>query len=257
MGGVVDTISGGIFGGNKKQKVTTDVAPAGQEETQLLQQLLASAGGQAGQQAPGQLDPQAQKIQDLFKGVLTNYLSGAQSGQVASPEVLKQTQAFVDQTFTNPAQKSLDVQAQNFIAQQAQRSAVAGRQSTDPAVAARVYGQLAPLQAQIGMQRGQMIQDTAINQPLRQLQAGLQGLGGLSQIQNQQAFAPMFMNTLNQQAMQNRLGLLNYMSNQRLGAAGKTMSDTTGRGLVGLVGFNSPFADQFVQAAGAAGKAGG
>lgn len=173
-----------------------------------------------------------QAIQDLFKQKVTSYLSRKEDGSV-DPAAFKAAQDFVDQTFTNPAQEILNQSQSQFEQGTAARQAALGRSSgSDSSFQKQLFGNLANQQAQLGAQRGQMIGDYYQNQPIREIGVAAQGLEGVSQIQNQNAFAPSFLNSLNQQAQMNRLNLLNNLTNARTGNATTTTSGPD----IGIVG---------------------
>jgi hypothetical protein len=195
------------------------------------------------------------QIQSLFKNNLSNFLAKKQDGSV-DPDALKSATAFIDQTFTQPAEQQLQYAQSDFEQGAAARQAALGRSGSDSEFQKLLFGNLANQRAQLGSQRGQLISDQIINQPARNLQTGLQGLSGISQIQQQNAFAPAFMNNLQQQAFSNRAALLNQLSGERFGAAGKTVSQSgADKGLLGNLASVGSFGADIMGAGGIGGIA--
>lgn len=258
IGKIVEPVTNTIFGGKQSQTSKTDVAPRSQEEELLLKQLIQQAAQQpdTSQLGPNEQDKQ---IQNLFRSHLTNFLAKRADGSI-DKDALKAATSFIDQTFTNPAQEILNQSQSQFEQAAAARQAALGRTGgMDSSFQKQLFGNLANQQAQLGSQRGQMISQQYQQAPIQALNIGLQGLGGISQIQQQNAFKPNFLNQLNQQAFANRNALLNQLSGERFGAAGKTVSANTDKGLVGLLGFGSQMNSDLTRggAAGASTLAGG
>lgn len=173
-----------------------------------------------------------QAIQDLFKQKVTSYLSRKEDGSV-DPKAFEAAKSFVDQTFTNPAQEVLNQSQSRFEQGAAARQAALGRTGgMDSTFQKQLFGNLANQQADLGVQRGAMISDYYQNQPIRDIGVAAQGLEGISAIQSQNAFAPKFLNDLNQQAQINRLNLLNNLTNARTG----NQTTTTAGPDIGIVG---------------------
>lgn len=169
-----------------------------------------------------------QEIQNLFKSRVTEYLSKKQDGSI-DPQALASARAFVDETFTRPAEEQLQMAQSDYASQLGAQQAALGRTGgMDSTFQANLFGSLANQRAKLGAARGEAIanltQDMQFNQPLRQIGAGLQGLQGVSSIQSQNAFPTTFLNELNQQAFNNRMALLNNLSNVRSGNQTVTQS---------------------------------
>lgn len=223
IGKAVGSVTGSLFGnGNQITSINKNVAPMSAEEQALLKKLLGTAGEQS-QTSDIQLSDKDKQIHDLFKTNISNFLSRKADGSV-DPNALKSATAFVDQTFTTPAEEQLKLAQSDYLAQAGAQQAALGRGVQDSAFQENLFKSLANQRAQLGSQRGQLISDQVLNQPGRDIQTGLQGLSGLEAIQQQRAFAPTFLNQLNQQAFQNRVSLLNNLSNQRLASAGLTQT---------------------------------
>lgn len=178
--------------------------------------------------APSDADKQ---IQDLFRSKVTSYLSRKEDGSV-DPAAFEAAKTFVDQTFTNPAEEQLRMAQSDFESGAAARNAALGRNTSDSAFQKLLFGNLANQRAQLGAQRGAMIADQYTNQPIRDIGVASQGLSGINAIHNQNAFAPSFLNALNQQATMNRLNLLNNLTNAR---TGNQTTSTSGPD-IGIVG---------------------
>lgn len=237
VGKVVGGVTKGLFGGGgSKTTSSVNVAPRSKEEQLLLEQLLAAAAQQPDTSNVG-LSEEDLQIQSLFKKNLSQFLAKKPDGGI-DPNALKSATAFIDETFTKPAEQQLDLATSDYLAKVGAQQSALGRQVSDAAFQENLFKSLANQRAQLGAQRGQNIagltQELQFNQPIAQLQAGLQGIGGLGQMQQQRAFAPAFMNDLNQQAFRNRAALLNQLSGERFSAAGTTQR-TSGpsKGLLG------------------------
>lgn len=237
VGKVVGKVTKGLLGGGPQdstQESSINVAPRSAEEQKLLEQLLGMAA-QRPDTSGIQLTDTDKQIQSLFKSNLSNFLARKNDGSV-DPEALKSATSFIDQTFTKPAEQQLNLATSDYLSQLGAQQAALGRQVSDASFQENLFKSLANQRAQLGSQRGQMIQDYYTNQPARNIQTGLQGLQGLGAIQQQNAFAPSFMNELNQQAFKNRAALLNQLSGERFGSASRTVS-TSGpsAGLMGNI----------------------
>jgi len=178
------------------------------------------------------LTDQDKNIQELFKSKVTSYLSGNGTSQ----EAINAAKSFVDQTFTAPAEEQLRMANSDFEQAAAARNAALGRGGTDSSFQELLYGNMANQRANLGAQRGAMIAQEAINSPLRQLQVGADGINAIGATQQQRAFAPSFLNALNQQAFQNRNALLNNLTSQRMAAPTQTTTQSTDTGLLGAIG---------------------
>jgi len=220
IGKAVGGVTKGLLGGGSQdstQESSINVAPRSAEEQKLLKQLLEMAA-QRPDVSGIQLTDTDKQIQSLFKSNLSNFLARKNDGSV-DPEALKSATSFIDQTFTKPAEQQLNLATSDYLSQLGAQQAALGRQVSDASFQENLFKSLANQRAQLGSQRGQMIQDYYTNQPARNIQTGLQGLQGLGAIQQQNAFAPSFINELNQQAFKNRAALLNQLSGERFGSA--------------------------------------
>lgn len=220
------------YGGSKVDRGAVEQELKAARQAELDKQYEEAVKKQQEEQTKLQesLAPDTQ-IQDLFKTRLTEYLAKKPDGTL-DPAALESATSFVDQTFTRPAEEQLRMAQSDYASQLGAQQAALGRGGMDSTFQANLFGSLAKQRADLGAMRGQaigqMAQDLQFNQPIRQLQAGLGGLGGISQIQSQNAFAPSFLNQLNQQAMQNRLALLNNLSNTRTGNVSQTTTGPSG-----------------------------
>lgn len=225
----ISAVTGSLFGtGNKTSTSSQNVAPASQEEQDLLKKLLQESDLSNAPGAQGG-DPE---LFNLFKQNLAKYLGGSY-GQV-TPDVLKQATDYVDQTFTNPMQQSFDQFQRQYMASQDELAGQLGRSPMDSSIQQQNFRTLADISNQNAAQRGSQIAQRsdllAYQRPMEQLQMGAQGLG--------------FINNLNQQAFKNRLGLMNLqsglqknMQNYRLSSAGKTTTNQgTDQGILGNLG---------------------
>lgn len=256
MGGVLSSVTGAvggitksILGGGDKdssQDLVKNIQAPGSVEQGLnssvndqLQSLL-NNGQYVGNQNANAYSQQTDPIAQLFKTNLTKYLSTGQDGKI-DPNVLQNATQFVDQTFTQPAQQLANLTNNQFQAQQAETAARLGRQVSDSSLQSQLNQQMLNTNAQIGTQRGNLINQqanfTQFQNPVQQLQTGAQGLTGLQQ--NSQ-----FINNLNQQAFTNRLSLLNGQSgqagryqNERIAGAGMSVDNQgPSKGLLGSIG---------------------
>lgn len=251
----VSSITKPLFGsGDQTTTVNKNVAPMSSEEQALLKQLIGTAGQQVDTSAM-QPDAKDKQIQDLFKTNLSTFLSKKSDGTI-DPNALKSATAFIDQTFTNPAEEQLKLAQSDYLSQAGAQQAALGRGVQDSAFQENLFKSLANQRAQLGAQRGQLISDQVINQPARDMQTSLQGLQGIGAIQQQNAFTPNFLNQLNQQAFQNRISLLNTLGNQRLASAGVTQTASgPNTGLLGGLTQIGQFAGGIASAGGLGGIA--
>lgn len=174
------------------------------------------------------------QIQNLFKTYVTNFLSTSVNGP--SQESVDKAARYVDQIFTNPARDQINQGISDFTANQGAQAAALGRQTTDSTFQTNLFKNIANVNADLGVKRGAAISDVIQNQPARDLQTGLAGLSGISQTQQQNAFAPTFMNQLQQQAFNNRASLLNLLSGERQASAGHTQTQfAPDRGIMGNI----------------------
>jgi len=149
------------------------------------------------QQADGAVD-----ITALFKDHLTQFLTSNQEA-TPTPEQIAQATSFVDETFSKPAELALDQYTTQFNDAAAAKAAALGRNpnadlATQQAIAGETMRNRMQFQAERGSriaQQAQQFNDAGFNRGLAGLQAGQAGSG--------------FLNSLAQQAYNNRLGLLN------------------------------------------------
>ncbi len=164
------------------------------------------------------------QLTDLFKSQLTQFLTKNASGAV-TPEQVQQASAFIDQTFTNPAQNVLNQNLADYQAQAQGRAAALGRSPTaDIATQQAIAGE--GMRQNLGLQaeRGSRIQ-TETND---QFKRGLMGLDAGMQGSN-------FLNNLGQQAFTNRISLMKGLSGiqDRLQRDRGIQGYTTSPGLMG------------------------
>lgn len=210
--------AGYLIGSDKTQTdQTVNAAPASPEEQALLKKLLAQTETSTSPTAGSEKDLEA-----AFKQHLARYLSSS-NGQI-DPAVLQQASDYVDQTFTNPAQVSFDKFQREYMAKQNEQAAALGRQPMDSSIQQQNFRTLADIQAQMGAERGSRI---AQRSDVLGYQRPMEQMG--------------FINDLNQQAFQNRLGLMNLqsglynnMQNYRLATAGRsTIGLPSDKGVLG------------------------
>lgn len=156
----------------------------------------------------------AMKVNQLFRNLLVNTM---QSNGFASPEQIAQATAFVDETFTKPAQMQLERFGDSFTQQQAARAAALGRQPDDLGFQRELASELAQREADIAAQRGGLVQqradELAFQRPAQQAQLGLSG----AQFFNQNA----------QRLFQNQVNLANMFTQQQ--GLGQQMRQAGGR----------------------------
>jgi hypothetical protein len=146
-----------------------------------------------------------QDVQDLFRQHLTDFIA-ADHGPNPTPEQLAQATSFVDQTFTKPMQNQIDQYNSRFQDSQNAQAAALGRapgsdQATQQAVYTSGLQNLYNLQAQ----RGSQIQQQALG--LNQ-----QNFANQNQALQTGAAGSNYLNNLVQQALSNRVGLLNGLT---------------------------------------------
>lgn len=150
------------------------------------------------------MDPETQNaLTSLFQDQLKSFIVGGSQNPNPTAEQLQQATQFVDQTFTNQAQQQLQQQGQDFASQQQAQAAALGRNpnadiATQQAIMSTMARAGQGLQAERGAriaQTSRELNDVGYNRGLQNLSAGMQGVG--------------YLNSLGQQAFQNRLGLLN------------------------------------------------
>ena len=221
VGSVAGKVGSFVFGGDSKPVQGANYAAMSDEEIARLQSIESEIERMFGEQ--GTLSKsslaQSQEVQTLFADNLKNFLSGGS----ANPEIQAQNASYIDQLFTNPAQKVIDQNVANYEAQAQAKAASLGRNpnadvATQQAIAGEAIRQNIGLQAE----RGQRIQDLQTGQ----LNAGMQGGNYLSQL-GQQAFTNRF-NLLNQ-----RSGLADFYQRQRSNTTTNNMS--TSPGLLGNI----------------------
>lgn len=220
MGGITDFLIGG-----EPQDSYQKHAPTSVEDKQSLHdfnnkvnslygaQLNAGANAQLNTPQYAQGDKQ---IQDTFRQHLMDFMTHDQ-GPNPSPDQLKQAQDFVDQTFTNPAQNSLNDYTSQFNAQQQAQAAALGRNpNLDQATNQAIYNEGARNQRNIQTERGSRVAQTALglnqegyNRGLNGLQAGISGINAGNSILGGNLNQQSFLNGLQQQAFGNQLNLLN------------------------------------------------
>jgi hypothetical protein len=214
IGGGVDSLTGS---GATSQSTTKNIQPASPEELALRKRLMAGTDFSNVPGASSQGD-----IEAAFKQSLAQYLASSQGG-APSKDVLDRATSYIDATFTNPAQQSFDQFQRQYMAQQNEQAAALGRQPMDSSIQQQNFRTLADKSADIGAQRGSLIAQRSNQIPQENLN---------------------FINNLNQQAFQNRVGLMNLqsglannMQQYRLSAAGaNTVNAGPDRGLFGDIG---------------------
>lgn len=239
MSAVVDAISGGL--GSVVDAVTGG-SPKNQSSNSITQDIQKTLGGptsnqlQANQVSSNQLgglqdilsnqtgfaQGQSNQVNDLFRNLLTNFATG--TGQ-PTPQQLQEATDYVHQTFTIPAQTQYNQFLNQAQTAESDRASALGRNSTDSAYQREFAGQASQAAQNLADQQGSLIAQRAdylSNQlPTQQLSSLLQGA--------------QYFNTPLQQAMSNRLNLLNASTQQQnLGlqnqiASGGAMSTSTGQ----------------------------
>lgn len=209
-GGALGGAAGSLIGGNKKTTTQQqNVGEASAQEKELLNSLMSGS----------KIDPSNEALTNqAFKKMLANYL--ATTNGAPTPEMLEQATAYVDATYTNPAQVSFDKFQRQYMANANEQAAALGRQPMDSSIQQQNFRTLADINAQMGAERGSRISQRVVDAPQQQLS---------------------FINDLNQSAFNNRIGLLNLQSGlynnmaaRRYGSAGT--STTTPGADTGLLG---------------------
>jgi hypothetical protein len=240
LGGISDavgSVTGSLFGNNDKKQSTKTTLPGMTQDEINARGYLTGALNKLYDQNEWlgtNLNPQDTEIENAFKTHLVNYLSGPQ-GQV-TPDILKQSQDYVDQTFTNPAQSQFNQFQRGYEGSQAELAAQMGRSPLDSSIQQQNFRTLSDVASNLSAQRGQQIAQRAdllaYQRPMEQQQAnaGL-ALPALSQgLQKSN-----YLSDLTQKAFQNRLNLLNLqsgninnMTQQRIASAGTQQSGSNG-----------------------------
>lgn len=195
VGGATDFLVGGkpLDSYNRVEKPMSDEEKARYAEIEkVVNEMLAQPDAN-------------QDLNALFKQHLLDFTS-KDFGPNPTPEQLQQATSFIDQTFTAPAQQQL-TQLQNDTEAQAQAKAAAmGRNGNlDASTQAAVAAEMARANLGVNAERGNRIgnlalqyNDTAYNRAGGQLNSLAQGSN--------------FLNSLTQQAFNNKLNLLNARS---------------------------------------------
>lgn len=207
--------AGNLFGSKKKSSASSTSNEAYQDFQRRLgaeyeedviarelagQGLIDSSEVSARQTAATERD--AALINNLFRDALIRFSTGSLQ---PTPEQVAQSTAFVDETFTKPA----EVQFGRFLDQaqtaQQERAAALGRQATDASYQREFAAQSSQVAQDLANQRAGLIaqraDQLAFERPQQQLSGLLQG-------------SQFFNNSLNQ-AMANRLNLLNAATQQQ------------------------------------------
>lgn len=160
------------------------------------------------------------QLNDLFRNTLVKF-AASDFGSKPTPDQIAEATSYVDQTFTVPAQRVFDQQISKFEQGQAQKAAALGRTSLDSAYQNDTRNAVANTAADLGAQRGvqiaQKTNDIAYTQPM-------QNLNSLGQSSN-------FFNTQLQNAINNRVGLLNLATGQQ--SLGQNIRLNTGTSTTG------------------------
>jgi hypothetical protein len=225
VGKAISAVTEPIFGGGQKAQashsgITTDEVARLNDIESKIGDLYKNQPSQVG------LAQKDQQIQDLFRDHLIDFMSGAGKTE-PTPEQLAQATDFVDKTFTAPTQTALNQYQSDFTDQQNARAAALGRNpNADIATQQAIFGEGQRNTMNLQNQRGAQIQQQAMG--LNQLanDRSLQGLSAGMQGVNQGLQTSGFLNSLQQQAMLNRMNLLN----QKTGIANFYQAD---RGIAG------------------------
>jgi hypothetical protein len=187
------------------------------QERALMEQQYGQLGGMTGQlnQQYGQASQDYAQTAAQFRDALTRFATGSLE---PTPEQLAQSTAFVDQTFTAPAEQQFGKFLDQAQEKTANRAAALGRTSLDSAINQQFVGQASEVAQQLANQRGSLIAQRADELAYARPQQQLNALGQGAQFFNQ----PL------QNAINNRLSLLNAgTAQQQLGLERQLQTGST------------------------------
>jgi hypothetical protein len=155
------------------------------------------------------------QINDLFRNALVSFVSG---GGRPTPENIADATSFVDQTFTAPAQKQFQDYVDTLSTNTSARAAALGRNSLDSSINNQFVSAGTNAAKDLANERGSRIASRADELSYARPMEGLQSL----------LQASNYFNTPLQQAIANRLNLLNSTTAQQgLGLNARIRQGTT------------------------------